>query len=343
MLVSLGNVGIGTSSPTSKLDIVGAYGAKIVQNSTTSFDALKFWLGISCTLLLWGLDPVVAYKLIHAYDLSALDLSIVRFWSLSAISGILLLWQAARQQLPQVRLPLKNFSLWVSVFLLIGISFTSYNSLQNTLPSHYTIPMTTAGILLTSIVNKKRWRVLIFTWACLIAGTILLIAFTPEWSWEGIIFTLLAVLSFSLFSVVSERYKGTEHIAARAAQYFFLLSILCAALTIPFLPLATVWTIPTSVLARMALFAIIFAGLPYYIYYYLLTHKQIDFVLRYSFLIIFATVGGQIVWLQQPLNNAIFFSAVLVIISALLPMLHMQPNRLKNMLFRISMRRSSPV
>lgn len=276
---------------------------------------------ISSIVLLWGLDPVVAYKIIHAYNLTTLDLSIVRFWSLTGISGILFLTQRWKHSPSHVHLPLNNPSLWISVLLLICISFTTYHSLYSTLPLHYTIPMTTAGILLTSIVNRKKWQLLIVSWTLLIGGTVLLIVNTPSWTLQGIIFTFLAVLSFSLFSLVSERYKRSEHIAARAAQYFFVLSMLCTVMTLPLLPFTTVLTLSPSVLARMVFFAIFFAGLPYYIYYFLLTHKQIDFVLRYSFLIIFSTLAGQMLILDYSLDLATMMSALLVTIGAALPLL----------------------
>ena len=322
---------------------LSAAGAVLIHGASTSFEGLRFWLGITLLLLLWGLDPVVGYKLIGMYHLSSLDLSLVRFWSLSLISGLLLLWQRFSHNLPQARLPLKSLSLWLSVLLLLCISFATYQALKNTLPSHYTIPMTTAGVLLTTIVNKQRWRLLIATWALLGLGILLLILQTPSWTWESIVYTLLAVVSFSAFSIVSERYKSNEHIAARAAQYFFILSILCALLTVPLLPLATVWTLEPTILGEVALYVILFVGLPYYIYYYLLTHKQIDLVLRYSFLIIFASVGGQMLLLEQPLNLVIILSALLVIIGAALPLLHIKFKSFKHLLLRSPLGHSLPL
>ncbi len=276
---------------------------------------------ITIIILLWGLDPVVAYKIIHTHNLATIDLSIIRFWSLTGISGLLLIAQRLKKNPSEVRLPLKNLSLWISAILLICIAFTTYHSLHVTLPSQYTIPMTTAGILLTSIVNRKKWQILLVSWSLLIGGTVLLIVNSPSWTLEGILFTFLAILSFSLFSLVSERYKRSEHIAARAAQYFFVFSMLCTFITLPLLPFTTILSLSPPVLSQMVLFAIFFAGLPYYMYYFLLTHKHIDFVLRYSFLIIFSTIGGQMFILDYPLDVTTVLSALLVMTGAALPLL----------------------
>ncbi len=118
---------------------------------------------------------------------------------------------------------------------------------------------------------------------------------------------------------MSERYKRQEHIEARGAQYFFVLSFLCAVLTLPLLLFSHLASIPLSTIGAMILFSICLAGMPYYIYYYLLSHHEIDFVLRYSFLIIFATVGGQAI-LVGHVTPAILLASTLVIFGAVLPL-----------------------
>lgn len=277
-------------------------------------------LNIGLIFLLWGLDPVVGYLIIHKYSIATIDLTLVRFWSLTVISGILLFWQHIKNALPEIWLPIRNISLWFSVILLIFVAVTTYKALQTTLPSHYTIPMTTAGILLSTIATRRRWLPMIGTWALVLTGISILIFSSQSWPWEGIIFTILAVVSFSAFSIVSERYKKQEYVAARTAQYFFVLSVLCVLLTLPLIPLSTVWTCSPAALLWMVLFSIFFAGLPYYLYYLVLSHREIDFVLRYSFLIILASVGGQALILNRIEWPVVLSAGSLVIIGALIPL-----------------------
>ena len=295
-----------------------------VDPEATSF--LRFSLAIIILLILWGFDPVMARILLLQQEITPIDLTIVRFWSLTGLSSALLLRHRFRKgHLPEASLTLRSPSLWVSVLLLFFIALGSYFALRTTTPSQYTIPMTSAGLLLTSIVNRKRWFILGATWTLLIAGVALLVFFTP-WPLEGVLLTLLAVASFSAFTIVSERHKRTEQVGARAAQYFFLLSILCAALTLPLLPLSMVGTLTPKTLLLMVGFSIVFAGLPYYIYYYLLSHKQIDFILRYSFIIIFTTGLGQVLFPQSGmLTGVTFLAGALVTFGAVMPLLKKLP------------------
>jgi len=269
--------------------------------------------------VLWGLDPAVAYVIMNRPGVTPVDMTIVRFLTLAAISGLFLLWIRLKQQLPETRLSLRNPSLWLSVICLFSVSLTTYYSLQNTLPSQYTIPMTSAGLLLTSLVNRKRLWTLLATWTIVALGVALLVFFTPGWDTKSILFTLLAVVSFTGFSIVSERYKRQEKVSLRAEQYFFMLSALCTALSMFLLPLSTLNDITPYDLMLMVLFSAFVSGLPYYIYYYLLSHKEIDFVLRYSFLIIPVSMAGQVLFISMP-NVYAYLAALLVIGGACLPL-----------------------
>lgn len=276
-------------------------------------------LGVVAVFLLWGMDPVVAHLLIQSHDLSAIDMTIVRFWSLTVISTLFLLWVRAHQTLVQTRLQLRNTSLWISVVLLLGVSLATYTSLQTTLPSHYSIPMTSAGLLTTTLINWDRWRLLSIAWFLVLTSVVILFASTPSWPISGIVATFLAITTFTAFSLVSERYKQQERIDARAGQYFFVLSLLCALATLFLLPLATLDSLSSAVLAQLILFSVFFAGLPYYLYYYLLSHREIDFVLRFSFLVVPVTIAGQALFHSTP-TPPIIIASLLVISGALLPL-----------------------
>ncbi len=275
---------------------------------------------------LWGLDPAVAHILLHQPGIGSVDLTIIRFVSQTLLSGIFLLWMRSRQPLPQARLSLTNPSLWLSVVFLFCVALSSYGALRGTAPSYYSIPMTSAGLILTTIVNRKRKWTLIATWLLVIAGIGLLIGFTPDWNGRFITDTLLAVVAFTGFSLISERYKRQEKVSLRAAQYFFLLSAFCTLLSLTLLPVATLGDISLHNFLSIILFSVFISGLPYYIYYYLLSHKEIDFVLRYSFLIIPATVLSEVAFIHIP-HPVVWPAAILVIAGAFLPLMTWRKKR----------------
>ena len=286
-----------------------------LQRSTTVYAMAA---GIFFLFVVWGLDPVFGHVLLNSTNIQPTDLTIIRFWSLTAMSGLLFCTTMIRTQLKEVWLPIKSRSLWISVVLLFCVALSTYFSLQNTLPSHYTIPMTSAGLLLTSIVNRKRWTVLMISWLCVgIAGVILILS-TPGWTPSDMLATLLAVVSFTAFSLVSERYKRRENVASRAAQYFFILSLLCAIFTLPLLAQTQILQLSRQTIGEAILFSIFSAGLPYYLYYFLLSHKEIDFVLRFSFFIIPATLLGQTLLIGIP-SIPTLLAGALVLAAAALP------------------------
>lgn len=268
---------------------------------------------------LWGVDPVFASLLLNTEALTPVDLHFVRFLTLTVISGIAYAWAHTRQAVPEAPLTLTKPSLWASVGLLMLVSIFSYLALEHTFPSHYTIPMTAAGLFVTSLVNRKQYLSLAVTWLLAGAGIALLVVRSPGWEWIDILWTLCAVGSFSGFSVVSEQYKRQERVSARVAQYFFLLSVFCTLFSLPFLPFTTLLDITPGLLAATILFCLLCTAAPYYIYYTMLTHREIDFVLRFSFIIVPVTIGAQML-AGLPLTVTVAVSALLVMLGAALPL-----------------------
>ncbi len=277
-------------------------------------------LSTGLLVILWSVDPVFAGLLLNHEELTPVDLHFIRFLTLVVISGAAYAWLRRRQTVPEAPINLTKPSLWISVALLMLVSLFSYLALQHTLPSHYSIPMTAAGLFVTSIVNRKNRLSLLVTWLLAGTGIAYLITNSPDWQWLDILWTLLAVASFSGFSVVSEQYKRTERISARIGQYFFLLSVFCTLFSLPLLPFATLLDIDGPLLLATIAFCVLCTALPYYIYYTLLTHREIDFVLRFSFIIVPITVVAQM-FAGMPLRSAITISALLVMLGASLPLL----------------------
>jgi GTP pyrophosphokinase len=299
---------------------------KVIINVYKKFSSFNSLLVLGSLILLWGLDPVFAHALLVRLYVSPIDLTIVRFLSLTSISAILLLWLRLRSDLIETRLHLRNTSLWLSAALLVCVSLSGYFALKSTLPTHYSIPMTAAGLLLTSIVKRKWWKTLTATWILFIISNSILIRSTPNWPFESMLLTGLTVGCFAAFCIVSDKYKRREKVASRVAQYFFLLSFICGFLTLGLIPFSSLSSVSYSSLAIMTLFSILFAGVPYYIYYYLLSNRELDFILRFSFLLIIPTAFGQL-FLLEPITLHTVFAAIIVGIAAILPLLNTKQQR----------------
>ena len=300
----------------SNLESAGALTVTVLSSSPV----LRAFLGICLTFMLWGLDPVVAKYIMHSHSVSPINMTLVRFWTLTCLSAIFLIIQRKRGSFPQIPIPIRNPSLWISVVLLVIVSLSTYIALLTTPATHYTIPMTAAGLVTITMVNKSKRLLFLITWLLLIIGNVFLITESPDWPITGIIFTLLAVVSFTIFSIVSEHYKRHEQVGARSMQYFSVLSTLCFFVSLPLTPYSTLFDLAPSVLAEMILFSIIFVGAPYYLYYLFLTQREMDFVFRYSFLIIPATILGQLL-LNQSINwPVVLFAGTIVTLGAILPL-----------------------
>lgn len=281
--------------------------------------------------ILWGVDPAVTYKLLDVTGASPFDMTILFFMTTTTLSGGLLLWVRAHRIVPEARLSLKNRSLWLSAILLFLVILTTYTAMQDTLPSHYTIPMTAAGLLLTSIVNRKHVAVLATTWLTVIAGIFWILMATPSWHWIAIFFTTLSIIVFTGFTLVSENYKRKEHVSLRAAQYFFLLSIVGMALCIPLFAFSTIMGLSLKHIVLIVLSVVLISGLPYYIYYFLLSRKEIDVVLRYSFLIIPGTFISELLIVSTPSWHTLGAAAI-VTLGAFFPIAYFKRMRQKQTL-----------
>ncbi len=286
---------------------------------TAASKPILYVLGVALLLFLWGIDPVVARYLVFDMGVVPIDLTLIRFATLTSLCGALLAYKYLRGDLKrEAIIPLSTPSLWFSAFLLVGVAFFTYSSLQFTWPSHYTIPMTAAGLVLTTMQNIRRLRLLVVTW-CLFAMGMGVLMLDPSWSLKGVLLTIGAVSAFSLFSVVSERYKREQNVAARMLQYFFVLSLICLIFSSPLLLQNKILSMSPALILGCVLFSLLISSMPYYLYYYALSHRQIDFVLRYSFLIIIASVVPQ--WIVYgEMSWLIATSASLVCLGAILPL-----------------------
>lgn len=264
--------------------------------------------------LLWGLDPVVAHLLLVRLKVAPLDLTIIRFLSLGVMSFLLFMVTKRGNVMPEARLTLRSAWLWLSVILFFFIALSTYVSLASTLPSHYTIPMTAAGIVLTSIVYRPSRLTVLGTWLLFMSGIALLLLTSPDWQWRGILATVFAVISFTAFWLISERYKRRQKVSHRNVQFFFLLSLLCAIMTLPLLPFSTLIALPASVLLGAIAFSVVFVGTPYCLSY-VMPHEAVPLISRIAFVNILVTLTGQLIFLG-PLEQSTIIAGILVILGS---------------------------
>jgi RelA/SpoT family (p)ppGpp synthetase len=269
--------------------------------------------------LLWGLDPVVAALLLNDTDVSPINLTMVRFIALTVMSGLVLWIAQLRQPLAQARLSLRNPNLILGAMCMLGVSLTSYSALIDTPPTHYTIPMTMVGMFLTAISNRTPIISLASSAFFVILGIGVLISATPMWSTLSMLFTLGAVVSFGAASVLGDRYKRQEKVNLRSMQYFFLLSLLSMIMVLPLFPFAEFGNTSWILLGEMTLFSLTFAGLPYYLFYYILSHRDVSPISRATFLIMPITAIGQ--WFFLPVAPAAIAAMALVTLGAVIPLL----------------------
>lgn len=282
-------------------------------------------MSLIALIALWGIDPVIARSLLVHLDVNGVNLTLVRMCTLTVLSASILMIHRIRAPLPEIRLSLRNSTLWLTSILFLLIATCTYLALETTTPSQYTIPMTAAGVVLTTIQSRRRWPAF-FTWAFILLGTALLIFLSqPMWAWSSIILTLASVAAFATFWLVSERYKASEMVGIRTAQFFFVLCAISTVFSLGLLPFSTVMNLPTSSIFLMILFCLVFVGLPYCITFYALSVREHLIASQLSFVVIPITMAAEYL-VFGPVSGAVLIASLVVCVGAVAPQLLGQEN-----------------
>jgi guanosine-3',5'-bis(diphosphate) 3'-pyrophosphohydrolase len=268
--------------------------------------------------LLWGLDPVAAYWILHHTPIGPIELHIIRSITLTVISTIAIGILALRQHIPLSRLPIRSVRLWLSALCLFIVSLSTYFSLQHTLPGNYSILMTAAGMVAVEVSRRSSALIRLVVWLFYGIGLIVLVTQSPDWHWSSIALTICAVLSFTGFSILGEQYKKREHVSARIGQYFFFLTVTSLLFSIVLLPYSSFAQLSVIHIAIAAGFTAVFTCLPYALYY--LSDYTYATAVRYSLAVVPITLIGQTVFIHA-VNLVTLGSAILVGIGAILPLL----------------------
>ncbi len=220
-------------------------------------------------ILLWGLDPVLAHTLLLG-NVSIFDLTFIRFLTFF-IAGILM-YGLQTFFSPRTFKPLSPFqsSLLASGLALFITALFTYAALSLLSPSQY-ILFIIGGIVFATffrqILQKKNW------WksaASIFITSIVILALTlvQGGSVIGIAAGISSAIGFSLYSVLSRRYQNeVGMIKERYPAFIFWISGICLLLSLPLFPFTNLNLLSTQELVSSVGFSLIFAVLPYIIFF----------------------------------------------------------------------------
>jgi len=212
---------------------------KVTLLKKEKFYEKKAYLIISILItVLWGFDPVIAHQFLNN-GISPYVLTISRFF----FAALLLFPIVALRQkgifqrwfIPK-KLP---FWSWENLFLsisLFSVALFTYLSLQETTASLYLLGIFATFFFIVNYTtgkNGSRKVVHFFSWVIL-SGFLLAIFLFDEsiWPQQARIWTALAVLSFSAYTLLGNMYQAKLKVFARYDQLQLNLSIYCVGLSL---------------------------------------------------------------------------------------------------------------
>ena len=277
-----------------ELSAAGAGATNITINPHTS--AFHLFSSLLIVLLLWGLDPVFARLLILHDNLTAIDFTLLRFWSLTLTLLIIIAFGQRRKILQPLRL--WNPLLWSSAVLLTLVALTTYAALEGGTATHYEIIMTASVLLAATVFGSLSWRKGFTIWA-LFGFVLLLLWNSPEWNMRSGIFMLLSLVCFTAFLTVSNRYLRQEFIARRRLEYYTAMLTIGSICTIPLIAYVSPAIRDPLTISRVFLFSILFIGLPYFLYYKWSPKQQTNSMIPFAFIMLTVTFVGELILTRQ--------------------------------------------
>jgi RelA/SpoT family (p)ppGpp synthetase len=229
------------------------------------------WLvvGIVFLIILWGLDPVVARVLLRG-ELTPFDLTALRFIAFFVASTILYISQDtfAGRKLEPIR-PFRPYLLLSGVALFIT-SLSSYLALTHMSALHYSFYVI-AGVGILSIFhaviskNSLKHPILFTVLPCI---GILAMALQDGFSMTRFLFGAASSISFVLYSALTERYQRNEgQVHARYPAFIFWVTLGAMPFALTLLQWTTLLDLPLETLLRALLFVMVFALIPYILYF----------------------------------------------------------------------------
>jgi len=247
-------------------------------------------------IILWGLDPVFArYLLTH--DILPADLTIIRFITFFTAS---LLVYGTQMTFGRNKLrPLSPFqpTLVFSGISLFATAFFTYATLRSTSAAMY-ILFIVAGLFVSNLIHtyskKLPMKVPLLSIGFILAG-IAGLGYLEQVSASGLLNASAASFGFALYSELSRKYQQQSGFHARYPAFMFWVSAICLLLSFGMASFMD-YTIPSPVaLTEAVLFAIVFAVIPYLLYFEAIRRaetKLLDYSLPF---VCFSTLAGEMI------------------------------------------------
>jgi len=247
-------------------------------------------------LLLWGMDPVFARLLILHDHLTAIDFTLLRFWSLTLIMLIVTSFGQRRKILQPLHV--WNPLLWSSAILLTLVALTTYAALEGGTATHYEIVMTASVLLSATVLGSLSCRKGLPILA-LFGFVLFLLWHSPAWNMQSGIYMLLSLVCFTAFLFVSNRYLQQESIARRRMEYYTAMLTIGSICTLPLLAFVSPAIRNPMTILRVCLFSILFIGLPYYLYYEWSPKQKKNAMIPFAFIMLTVTFIGELILTRQ--------------------------------------------
>lgn len=256
----------------------------------------KLW-GIVCFLIVvWSLDPVIAkYLLDGPYGVSPLSFTFMRFLSFFLLSLVIFAAKAKPQKILE-RLPWNDPLLWLSGFTFMLVGLSTYVTLETIMPMQYIIFVCASAVVIPIITQSKRSPLPLRTIGfCLFLtlGSLALLGMEIA-SRKGFFAGLILTASFAIFTASIDAFKRRHHIAARLPSLLFALSVITLLFSSPLLLALKNSHVSLGITGVLLLYGIIVTGLPYHLYYRLLTTQSAESLGQLFCIGMIITILGQV-------------------------------------------------
>lgn len=230
---------------------------------------LTYALAVGFLVALWGLDPVLA-RLLVRNTASPIDLTVIRFLAFFVFSAIVF----ARQRFfnPQRYKPLSPFqpTLIGSSIALFFTGIFTYFTLEALTATQY-ILVILSGLSVVRVLRDIRedrlsWIDLL-TFASVSVATFFALKMQRP-PGLSILMAIGSSLCFALYSLLSKRFQDeVGFVRERYPAFLFWISFGCLLFSLPLLNWMNLHLITTSGLLATVFFALVFAVLPYALYF----------------------------------------------------------------------------
>lgn len=228
------------------------------------------WLIIVVLAVLWGADPLFAHTLLDLAYTPA-QLTFVRFFSVLVIMGFILgLRQMQKSQFSHdKKLPFLDYKLMLIGLSLFTVAFSTYQALLTTFPAHYNLVISSYLFLMafnhfSTHLNFHSFRGKIPVIFAFLGYLYLFL--DPTWSPSGKLWSLVAMVAFSVYYWLSNFYRHHNRVLSRYQYFQLYIGIYTLIFSLPFLFFVSWNDIDALLVLAGAVFTLIFIVIPYLLF-----------------------------------------------------------------------------